>query len=398
MLTINNYPKTSLYKNNIEVKNRQLLNNTPQPTTTTVSFSGNPVKQFLEFFETGKRTVKKEELLKTLAQIREVDGTLCQNIEASIINTFKKATTNNPPESIEKLPEVIEFGTKVPFIKTLIKSILLPVFSAIKFTNFLFEKGISFFKKDIPETAEQLKEKTTKETKKSIDKTLDSIHTQLEVFKKLHKESNGDKTKLEKSIGKYMLSNLAGKNKTNYDPSTYSIFNKLLASAVTAVFLASDQFNFTMKQTNGDTQQAKAQTRQRVLQDIMRVAFSSWIVGAGTSTFRDFNNSSLANMSIVTASTCTGYETLTRSAVGAPFVPSSKAQIEENEKRTQNMKGPIGAFFRFVAKVTGKKSLSKRVTKQDKPPVPAQTTPTTLNTTTQQAPSFQNKKPLNKFV
>ena len=89
MLTINNYPKTSLYKNNIEVKNRQLLNNTPQPTTTTVSFSGNPVKQFLEFFETGKRTVKKEELLKTLAQIREVDGTLCQNIEASIINTFK---------------------------------------------------------------------------------------------------------------------------------------------------------------------------------------------------------------------------------------------------------------------------------------------------------------------
>jgi hypothetical protein len=384
MFIVQNYSVAPFDNNSTKPKNKQPYFACK---TKEIAFSGNHIDQFIKFFDEGKRFVNPKDLEKTLSDLKNVDSQLHQSILDSLNNNMSK-----PVNELLKQTSKIEFGTQTPFIKTLAKSIFMPVFSLLKFSNFIFKKvtnKLGFIEKEVKDTAEKV-------AAKKQSQALNAIYTQLQVFKTLKSKSKNNE-ELKKSLGEYILSNLSKKGKTSYDPTTYSLFNKLLASTLVALFLAADQFNFIMKQTDGDTKKANQQTKQRVIQDMMRVAFSSWIVGAGGSTFRDFNNSSLQNMSVVTTGTTLVYEILTRLTVGVPFLPSSKKQIEENEKKVQNMNNPLGSFFRFINKITGKKSISQRIEKdQQQSPTSQQVLGQNKNVPIKI--NFKTKNALNNFA
>lgn len=357
MLTVNN--SFNRY-NHLNSKNKTL----PKSQPAFKGFKG-VFESKIDKFIAQTRKINAKDLRKTLEELKLVDKATGEQIEQQI----KKLGVEIQKEGL------IEFGNHIPFIGRAIKAFIYPIKALCNLSEQLYQS----IKNNKPDKTIPL----------DNNKILNEINEKLNLFKNLRKQIKGNLEgenlkKMQNTFGEKLFENISTQKQ---DMGIFSVLNKVMASSITALFLASDQYNLTIKQTNGDTKQAKTNTKQRLLQDATRVLFSTWIISSGIDLFRGFNNSSLKSMSIVTIGTSLIYETLTRTAVGVPFIPMSKAKIEEYENKIQNLKGPFGSFFRFVAKATGKKSLSERQVKKSSDSNQQNSQPKVLN-----------DKKLSKFI
>ena len=143
--------------------------------------------------------------------------------------------------------------------------------------------------------------------------------------------------------------------------SDLSALAKNTSTAATAWFLMTDNHNMVMQKSNGENKQgAILKAKERAVQETSRQFYNVMFISLFNNTFRNLYNSSLFGAQTVnTASTLVG-EYVNRKAIGMSVTPQTRDEILENEYKNVTRKGPLGDFFRFMSRLTGKKVLSQR--------------------------------------
>ena len=206
------------------------------------------------------------------------------------------------------------------------------------------EKLLSVFRKAKPKSGqtkdiEALAKSFDRICAKALDKNLDKekFHDYLQV--NFLKAFNLDSLS---SVSNAELSNLA----------------KTAASVATIWFLMTDNYNMVMLKSNGnDKQGADTKFKERFVQEGSRLFYQTLLIDLFNSTFRNQYNSSLLGMSWVTLADTTLGEILTRSSVGTPIKAHTRDELIDIETRQNNSTGFKKKYYKFMQRLTGKRSI-----------------------------------------
>lgn len=147
---------------------------------------------------------------------------------------------------------------------------------------------------------------------------------------------------------------------SNISNSELANLAKTSATAATLWFLMADNHNMVMLKSNGeDKDGAKLKAKERFVQEMSRLFYQTLLISLFNNTFRTQYNGSLWGMSWVTASNTVIGEILNRKSIGMPAKKYSREELLENEKRKENATGFTKSYYNFMARLTGKKSLSE---------------------------------------
>ena len=120
----------------------------------------------------------------------------------------------------------------------------------------------------------------------------------------------------------------------------------------------SDNYNMVMLKSNGnDVDGAKTKFKERFVQEGSRLFYQTLLIDLFNSTFRSQYNKSLFGMSWITLTNTTLGEWLTRASVGVPVGTHSRDSLLAIEKRQDEAKGIKKAYFNFMKRLTGKRSI-----------------------------------------
>ena len=169
----------------------------------------------------------------------------------------------------------------------------------------------------------------------------------------------------EEEFAKYMNKQI---NKA-YNTSTMSSLSnsdlsamaKNTSTAATIWFLMADNHNMVMLKSNGNNKKdAQLKAKERLVQETSRNFYNVMFINLFNNTFRTlFNTSLFGAQTVNTASTLIG-EYVNRVAIGVPVGEHSRDEIINKDNEHLNDKTIKGDFFRFMSRLTGKKTLTQR--------------------------------------
>jgi|GEM_PF-2960387 len=151
--------------------------------------------------------------------------------------------------------------------------------------------------------------------------------------------------KAEELFGKH-TSSFHGPDVMDYGGDQLSTGMKL-TGLLSIPFLAVNAYNTSAK-TTGNKNIAQEKAKQRAFQDTARQGVSFWAVKSWNDIFIKLNNHSLPTAALSVFMNCTGYEALTRLAVGQPLTPKSHEEMKQIEKERLKRDG-------WFAKIMGRK-------------------------------------------
>lgn len=204
--------------------------------------------------------------------------------------------------------------------------------------------------KDIEALANSF-EKISKQAQALADKKISKEQFQDYIQVNLLKAFNVDSLS---SVSNAELSNLA----------------KTAASIATIWFLMTDNYNMVMLKSNGnDKQGADTKFKERFVQEGSRLFYQTLLIDLFNSTFRNQYNASLLGMSWVTLTDTTLGEILTRKSVGTPVKAHTRDELIAEETRQNNSTGFKKDYYKFMQRLTGKRSIkSYEVNPKNKQP------------------------------
>ncbi len=171
-----------------------------------------------------------------------------------------------------------------------------------------------------------------------------------------------------------------------------AMMSKLASSAVTSAFLVADNYNMVMLKSNGENKEgAKEKANERIIQRLSALFYQTMLIHWFNATFRSTYNSSLKGMAAVVIPNTLTTEILTRKSIGMPIGRKSLKELEEIDEKNENRKGFLGKYFKFMRLLTGKKPLSQRLQKDNKPKISDQTSTSSGIATTNLLQLFSKK-------
>lgn len=205
----------------------------------------------------------------------------------------------------------------------------------------------------------------TKTPEKEVDKQkkeMERLRDSIQFLQKL------DKNKPYKDqINKRILSSFDNVTKSNYSNADLSAVSKTAANSVTSIFLIADNYNQVMVESNGENEPlAEQKAKERTVQRGIRIAYSAFIVKLFNGMFANPYNNSLLGAQLVNVGSTLVTESAERKAVGLPIGKSSRKDIVKKEQENLSATGIKGGYFRLMAKLTGKRSLSEEALVQEK--------------------------------
>ena len=241
----------------------------------------------------------------------------------------------------------LDFGTKDKKIKPLVNFFIAPfkfMWNTVTLPYWMVdEKLMAVFRKSKPKASpkdiDALAKSFDRICAKALDKNLtkEQFHDYLQV--NFLKAFNLDSLS---SVSNAELSNLA----------------KTAASVATIWFLMTDNYNMVMLKSNGnDKEGADTKFKERFVQEGSRLFYQTLLIDLFNSTFRNQYNSSLLGMSWVTLADTTLGEILTRSSVGTPIKAHTRDELIDIETRQNNSTGFKRKYYKFMQRLTGKRSI-----------------------------------------
>jgi len=165
----------------------------------------------------------------------------------------------------------------------------------------------------------------------------------------------------KETVNKNIINAFDNVNKSNISSADLAGSAKVAVSTVTSGFLILDNYNMVMIDSDGkDTKLAEQKAKERTIQRIVRIAYGAALIKFFNGLFKSQYNASLLGAEAVTTGNTIITETLERTSVGMPLHEATREEIIENDNETLNAKGLKGGYFRFMANLTGKKSISSR--------------------------------------
>jgi hypothetical protein len=200
-------------------------------------------------------------------------------------------------------------------------------------------------------------------TKKSKKKTITKetvFQNGVQYLRKIVKDDN-----FKEKVNKNLMESFDNVNKSNFSNADLSGSAKVAVSTVTSGFLIADNYNLVMIDSQGkDKKLAEQKAKERTIQRIVRIAYGAVLIKLFNGIFRDTFNRSLLGAQVVNAANTLSTETLERTSVGLPLVQSTKEDIIRKDEENLHSKGFKGFYYRFMSKLTGKKSIAEKAKKK----------------------------------
>ncbi|MFA7659444.1 MAG: hypothetical protein WCY19_08425 [Candidatus Gastranaerophilaceae bacterium] len=331
--------------------------------------------------------------IKALRKIHSVDA-LFKKVSKPFNNSYKKLaidydskiTRENFDEIIKKLKDerfggkfdkfadkseeiansvtkdgFVHLGKKDKGIRPVIDFVLAPfgfIWSAVKLPYSIVDKmlklcGIIKAEAKNPKTVSEL-------NLEALAKTVNKIGKGVKVGKN-KKLTDIEAKKFEDFVTDNIVKSFNLDSISNVSNNELSNLAKTSATAATIWFLMADNYNMVMLKSNGeDKEGANLKFKERFVQEGSRLFYQTLLIDLFNSTFRTQYNNSLFGMSWVTA-TCTFLsEILTRKSIGMPIGQHSRDELITIENKKQNATGFVKAYYNFMSKLTGKKSLAEQ--------------------------------------
>ena len=148
----------------------------------------------------------------------------------------------------------------------------------------------------------------------------------------------------------------------SYPQSSLASISRTLVTLISSYFFINDFRNEVLIQSNGkNTQKAAEVTKERTAHKVSNFVLNQFFMNLFNHTFEKAHLGSLAGATLVAAATEVTNESSVRASIGVPLRRmESKEAINEHERKHIEKKGPIGAYYRFMARITGKKMLSEK--------------------------------------
>ena len=145
---------------------------------------------------------------------------------------------------------------------------------------------------------------------------------------------------------------------SNVSNAELSNLAKTAATAATLWFLMTDNYNMVMLKSNGnDVNGAQTKFKERFVQEGSRLFYQTLLIDLFNSTFRSQYNKSLFGMTWITLTNTTLGEWLTRVSVGVPVGAHTRDELLAQEERIDGETGFKKAYFNFMQRLTGKRSI-----------------------------------------
>lgn len=192
---------------------------------------------------------------------------------------------------------------------------------------------------------------TEKELLKKDQKTLQQS---LDFLKKIDKKSD-----YQERINKSLLSSLDSATKSNFDSAAVSGKVKMMNNIITSAFLIADNYNLVMIDSKGeDKELATQKAKERTIQRTSRIIYGNFLINFFNGVFKTPYNASLLGAQLINTANTLSTEILERKSVGMPIGESTREQILQKEQNNLNAAGFKGKYFKFMAKLTGKKQVT----------------------------------------
>lgn len=231
------------------------------------------------------------------------------------------------------------------------KNIAKPLFGAI------IDAGKKIFKiepKKVVVSVEEANAKAKKEAKKTAEKELEMLKNSIKFLDKNMKNPN-----FKEKVSESLISSLDNVTKSNHDNANLSAVIKNTMSAITSAFLIADNYNLVMIDSGGKNKDlAEQKARERTIQRGVRLVYGAFLIKFLNGMFAKQYNASLLGAQAVNTLYAVSTETLERTSVGLPLTESTKEEVIAKEKKNLEAKGFRGGYYKFMAKITGKKALS----------------------------------------
>lgn len=227
--------------------------------------------------------------------------------------------------------------------------IQMPYRAVIKIDKAVDAFIIKTDKKDKALTPDEMLEKSKEMLKKSTQfmKKIDKNPSKIE-----------EDSELKNKITKTILSSFDEVSKSEFSNADIGATVKNATSAVTSAFLIADNYNLVMIDSQGeDKNLAKQKAKERTIQRAVRLLYGAFIIKLYNNAFSRLYNGSLTGASIVNSMYAVSTETLERTSVGLPLHEATREEIIEKDRKNLTATGIKGNYFKFMAKLTGKKPL-----------------------------------------
>lgn len=342
----------------IKQKSQELINeNLPK------GFFVNPDSQKYK----GLKTKAEEKTKKAISDLKS-NFAAKNNDEIIHLCSVKDTAKDNLINKIIKFPyEVVKSIIKMPY-EYLFKPLYeMPkqIVKDIKATIKEVKKGnIKSFKK-IMSKYQEISEQSAKKRDKNLLNEAENMRNSIEFIKKLNKESGITNTKEANDIfkdkfGKKLIESFDDVTKSTISNAELSGPLKTAVSTATSAFLVFDNYNMVMIDSQGQNKDlADQKAKERTIQRIVRIAYGATIINAFNAMFSKLYHGSMFGAQVVNVSQTILTEMLERKSVGLPIGESTREDIIENDKKNIEATGILGAYFKLMSLITGKKPLSE---------------------------------------
>ncbi len=204
----------------------------------------------------------------------------------------------------------------------------------------------------VNKVSDETKLKPKKSTELSENEKLGNS---IKFFREIGKEEN-----LNDEFNNAILNSFDNVNKSNVSGAKLGGVAKVAVSTATSAFLVLDNYNMVMIDTEGKNKKLAGQkAKERTIQRIIRIAYGACLIKLFNGVFKTQYNASLLGAQSVNALNTYITETLERTSAGLPLHEATREEIIEKDRNNLTATGLKGAFYRLMAKLTGKKALSK---------------------------------------
>jgi len=295
--------------------------------------------------------VKKEDVIKNLKFDSERSNKII-NISGNLKGMLKSGI------NVDRSKDIIINGILALPIKFAWEVLNMPYAYLVKplIDGFIKVKNVAKYDK-IKELFSGKGKFKTKENIKSKDETPEEMFRNGVAFLEKNIDAPNFKEKVEKTI----IDSFDNVNKSNISSAELGGSAKVAVSAATSAFLVLDNYNMVMIDSEGkDKKLAGQKAKERTLQRIVRIAYGASLIKLFNGVFKSTYQGSLLGAQTINTANSLVTETLERTSVGMPLHEATRDEIVEMDNEALNATGVKGMYFRFMARLTGKKPLSQK--------------------------------------
>lgn len=174
-------------------------------------------------------------------------------------------------------------------------------------------------------------------------------------------------SELNQKIEKVLIGASDKTGKSTYKNSSLAAISRPIVTLIASYFFVNDYRNEVLITSNGkDEDGANAVAKERVMHKVSNFFFNAMLMNLFNSVFEAPYHGSLIGAGAVAAATEFTNENVIRKSIGVPTTKMTKEQIEEHDRKNLTRDDFWGKYFRFMSRLTGKKSISQKVQDEQK--------------------------------